>query len=97
MSIATLNTLNLKAHIEDVIQDEDLMNSIVICFQETHLTNVPRNNPLCKFNLNIAHFVHGVLTFICKTIQTKIKKVYCNNKVKVIVTNMYEDDNPFAY
>ena len=70
LSIATMNTCSLQAHIEDVIHDEDLMNIMVICFQETHLTNVPRNNPLCKFNLKIARSVHGFLTCIDKTIQT---------------------------
>ena len=70
LSIATLNTRRLQTHIEDVIQDGDIINNMVICFQETHLTNVPRNNPLCKFNLKIAHCVHGFLTCIDKTIQT---------------------------
>ena len=64
LPIATLNTCSLQAHIED------LMNSMVICFQETHLKNIPRNNPLCKFNLKIARSVHGFLTCIDKTIQT---------------------------
>ena len=89
MSIATLNTRSLHKHIDDVIQDEDIMDNMVICFQECHLINPPTNTALCKFNFSLAYSVHGVITCIDKSIQTEITKTYCNNKIEIIITNLY--------
>ena len=35
LSIASLNTRSLQAHLDDILGDEDLMNSMILCFQET--------------------------------------------------------------
>lgn len=35
--IASLNTCSLHAHLSDVIHHTDLMENMILCFQETHL------------------------------------------------------------
>jgi hypothetical protein len=62
---------------------------MVVFFQETHLHCPPTINELSKFNFNIAHFVHGVLTCIDKTIEIKRTKIYYNDKVELIVSNIH--------
>lgn len=37
LSIANLNTHSLHAHLSDVIHHKDLMENMILCFQETHL------------------------------------------------------------
>ena len=64
---------------------------MVLCLQETHLQNPPTIDQLIKFNLNIAHSVHGILTSIEKTIKINTTKNYTNDKVELIATNLYAE------
>ena len=38
ISILSLNTRSLQIHIDDLLNDYDLMQSDILCLQETHLT-----------------------------------------------------------
>jgi hypothetical protein len=66
-----------------------LMQSMVICFQETYLHQAPKAIELDRFNFNIAHFVHGVLTCVDKSIEIKRTKNYSNHKVELVATNIH--------
>ena len=65
-SISTLNTCNLCIHSQNIVHDEYLMKYMVLWFQETHLKYPQTTNQLRKFNFNVAHFMHGVITCIEK-------------------------------
>jgi len=89
LSISTLNTRSFRNHLDDIVHDEDLMQSMVICFQETYLDQAPKAIELDKFNFNIAHFVHGVLTCVDKSIDIKRTKNYSDDKVELVATNVH--------
>jgi hypothetical protein len=65
-SISTLNTCNMCIHSQNIVQDEYLMKYMVLWFQETHLNYPQKKNQLSKFNFNVAHFMHGVITCVEK-------------------------------
>ena len=89
LSISTLNTRIFHKHLDDIVHDEDLMESMIICFQETYLDYAPQAIELNKFNFNIAHFVHGVLTCVDKSIDIKKTKNYSDDKVELVATNLH--------
>lgn len=66
LSIASLNTHSLHAHLSDVIHHNDLMDNMVLYFQETHLYTPPIDKEFLSFNFSIAHSTHGILTCINK-------------------------------
>lgn len=89
LSIATLNTRSLYAHISDVVHHTDLMDNMILCFQETHLQAPPTNKQFFAFNFAIAHCIHGILTCIEKKITIQATKTFCNNKTELTLTDMY--------
>jgi hypothetical protein len=62
LSIVTLNTCSLHAHLDDILQDEDLMSNMILCFQETR-TNWPPskknfpNSILMQHTLSMVSFL----------------------------------------
>jgi hypothetical protein len=74
LSIATLNTHSLHAHIDDIVHDIEFMNNMVLCLQETHLHVPPKNKQFMTFNFPITHFIHGIITCIKKRYQSMQQK-----------------------
>jgi len=87
--IATLSTCSFHVHVDDILQDDDLMSSTILYFQETHLHNVPTNHEFSKFNLNITYVVHGLLSCIQKNIEVISIKTFSNKKIEIILTNIH--------
>lgn len=50
--LTTFNTRNITLHIEDILNDHDIMSYDIICLQETHMQLSKHNN---KFH-NLNHF-----------------------------------------
>ena len=87
-AIVTLNTRSLYAHIDDILQDEDLMNSMIICFQETRTDCPPKKNKILKYNFNTTYSVHGVLSCIDKNISIISTKRFSSHKVELVMSKI---------
>lgn len=89
LSIASLNTRSIHAHLSNVIHHKDLMDNMVLCFQETHLHIPPIDKESLSFNFAIAHSTHGILTCKNKKIIIKATKTFYKNKTELTLINMY--------
>jgi hypothetical protein len=89
LSIVTLNTHSLHTHLNDILQDEDLMNNMILCFQETHTNWPPNEDKFSKFSFNATYSVHGVLSCIERNIDIISTKNFCNNKVEIVMLELY--------
>ena len=69
ISIISLNNRSLQIHIDDLLNDYDLMQSDILCLQETHLTNSMLLKILETFNFISNHSKHGLLICIKKHIK----------------------------
>ena len=69
--VYTLNTQNLALHIEDVVNDNDVMKTNLLCFQETHVTKITEDNLTAReCNLVCQWFLYMALLLV-------LKKQYC--------------------
>ena len=68
ISILSLNTRNLQAHIDDVLNDYDLMQSDILRLQETYLKNSMLKEKFISFNFISNFSKHGVMTCFKKHI-----------------------------
>lgn len=89
LSIGTLNTRNAVVHIDDIAHDTQLMNNMIICLQETHLSTRPNKNEFVKFNIIVSYLNYGLLTCIRDDIQINATRNYNNSKVELSVVDMY--------
>ena len=62
ISILSINTHNLQAHFDDVLNEYDLMQSNILCFQETYLKISMLNEKFISFNCITNFSKHGVMT-----------------------------------
>lgn len=83
LSISTLNTLRLKAHSMEILQDRSLLINMIVCLQENQTNSLERNNGFTNFNLNFTRFVYGVLSLIHKTIEILQPISLNDNKVEI--------------
>ena len=89
ISIVNLKTRSLYAHIDDILQDEDLMNSMIIYFQETRTDFPPKKNKILKYNFNTTYSVHGVFSCIDKNISIISTKSFSSHKVELVMSEVY--------
>ena len=84
-----MNTHNAVVHIDDIAHDTQLMNNMIICLQETHLSTRPNKNEFVKFNIIVSYLNYGLLTCIRDDIQINATRNYNNSKVQLSVVDMY--------
>ena len=89
LSIASLNTRSLQAHLDDILGDEDLMNSMILCFQETRTNCPPSKKQFSKFNFNTGHYVHGLLSCIQENIGIVETIFFWKDKVELLMSEVY--------
>ena len=89
ISITTLNTRNLQAHIEDILKDQGLISNMILCFPETRTDFSPNRNKFSKLNFNTSYFIHGVLSCIDTNIDILATKNFCNDKVELVMSELY--------
>jgi exonuclease III len=68
ISILSLNTHNLNAHINDILNDYDIMQSDILCLQETYMTLCMENEQFQNFNCISNCIKHGVMILVKKHI-----------------------------
>ena len=84
ISILSLNKRNLQAHIDDVLNDYDLMQSNILCLQETYLKNSMLNEKFISFNCISNYFSkHGVMTCFKKHIMISESMHFEEENVKL--------------
>jgi hypothetical protein len=88
LSITTLNAQRFLMHVNDILQDEDLLGNMILCFQETRSDFLPRNNEFGKFDFSFTYLVHGVIFCIHKNIETTATKTLCNNKIELVMSDL---------
>ena len=83
ISILSLNTRNLQEHINYVLNDYDLMQSDILCLQETYLKNSMLNEKFISFNCISNFSKHGVMTCFKKHIMISESMHFEEENVKL--------------
>lgn len=81
-----------------ILQDDDIINNMMICFQEALSKFSPINNGFANFNFNLAYLIQSVLSCI-KKLKKTLKKMrsleittittFFNNKIEIILPNVH--------
>jgi hypothetical protein len=66
VSILSLNTHNLNAHMDDILNDYDLMQFDILCLQETHMALCMQNKQFPNDNCISSYVTHGVIILVKK-------------------------------
>jgi hypothetical protein len=66
VSILSLNTCSLNAHMDDILNDYDLMQSDILCLQETHMELCMQNKQFPDYNCISSYITHGVMILVKK-------------------------------
>ena len=66
VSILSLNTCNLNAHMDDILNDYDIMQSDIMCLQETHMALCMQNKQFPNHNCISSYITHGVMILVKK-------------------------------
>jgi exonuclease III len=66
ISILSLNTHSLHAHINDIVSDYDTMQSDILCIQETYMMLPMQNEQFPSFNCVSNCNKHGVMILVKK-------------------------------
>ena len=66
VSIISLNTRNLHAHMNDILNDYDTMQPDILCLQETYMTLCMQNKQFPNHNCISSYITHGVMILVKK-------------------------------
>jgi hypothetical protein len=68
VSILSLNTRNLNAHMNDILNDYDTMQSNILCLQETYIALCMQNKQFPNHNCISSYITHGVMILVKKRV-----------------------------
>ncbi|KAH9323082.1 hypothetical protein KI387_017721, partial [Taxus chinensis] len=86
--IASLNTRSLHAHREAILHDHELMQSQILCLQETHIASAIAMDYLDRYQCLSAHHVHGLPIFIANNIRLVEKHCFHNAHVESLLAKI---------
>jgi hypothetical protein len=66
VSILLVNTHNLNAHMNDILNEYDTMQSDISCLQETYMTLCMQNKKFPNHNCISSYITHGVMILVKK-------------------------------
>jgi exonuclease III len=88
ISILSINTRNLHAHIVDICNDYDTMQSDILCLQETYMTLSMNNEHFPNF-ICISNFIkHGVMILVKKHITLLEHRHFEEYNVEAMLANI---------
>jgi hypothetical protein len=64
VSILSLNTRRLNAHMDDILNDYDIMQSDILHLQETHMALCTQNKQFPNHNCISSYITHGVMILV---------------------------------
>jgi hypothetical protein len=66
VSILSLNTHNLHAHMDDILNEYDTMQFDILCLQETYMALCMQNKEFPNHNCISSYITHGVMILVKK-------------------------------
>jgi exonuclease III len=88
ISILTLNTRSLHAHMNDILNDYDTMQSDILCLQETYMTLSMQNQQFPSFNCISSCTKHGVMKLVKKHLPILEHMHYEDQSVEVLIAKV---------
>jgi exonuclease III len=88
ISILTLNTRSLHAHMNDILNDYDTMQSDILCLQETYMTLSMQNQQFPSFNCISSCTKYGVMTLVKKHLPILEHMHYEDQSVEVLIAKV---------
>jgi exonuclease III len=88
ISILTLNTRSLHAHMNDILNDYDTMQADILCLQETYMTLSMQNQQFPSFNCISSCTKHGVMTLVKKHLPILEHMHYEDQSVEVLIAKV---------
>jgi hypothetical protein len=88
VSILSLNTHNLHAHMDDIINDYDTMQSNSMCLQETYMTLCMQNKQFPNDNCISSYITHGVMILVKKHVTILEHMHFEENNVEIVLARV---------
>jgi exonuclease III len=102
VSILSLNTHNLHAHMDNILNHYDIMKSDIMCFQETYMTLCMQSKQFPNHNCISSYITHGVMILVKKHVTIFEHIHFEENTVELVLAKVFlhaseiEKINPYA-
>jgi len=96
VSILSLNTRSLNAHMDDILNDYDIMKSNILCLQETHMALCTQNKKLPNHNFISSYITHGVMILVKKHVTILEHMHFEENNVEMVLTKVIFHESEIA-
>jgi hypothetical protein len=88
VSILSLNTCNLHAHMDDILNDYDTMQFDILCLQETYMTLCMQNKQFPNYNCISSYITHGVMILVKKHVTILEHMHFEENNVEMVLVKV---------
>jgi exonuclease III len=88
VSILTLNIRNLHAHMDDILNDYDTMQSDILCLQEKYMTLCMQNKQFPNHNCISSYTTHGVMILVKKHVTILEHMHFKENIVEMVLAKV---------
>jgi exonuclease III len=89
VSILLLNTCNLHAHMDDILNDYDTMQSDIMCLQETYMALCMQNKQFPNRNCISSYITHGVMILVKKHVPILDHIHFEEKNVEVVLAKIF--------
>jgi exonuclease III len=96
VSILSLNTRNLHAHMDDILNDYDTMQSDILCLQETYMTLCMQNKQFPNHNCISSYITHGVMILVKKHVTILEHIHFEENNVEMVLAKVFLHESEIA-
>jgi hypothetical protein len=96
VSILSLNTCNLHAHMDDILNDHDTMQFDILCPQETYMTLCMQNKQFPNHNCISSYITHGVMILMKKHVTILEHMHFEENNVEMVLAKVIFHESEIA-
>jgi endonuclease/exonuclease/phosphatase (EEP) superfamily protein YafD len=96
ISILSLNTRNLHAHMDDILNDNDTMQSDILCLHETYMALCMQNKQFPNHNFISSYITHGVMILVKKHVPILHHIHFKENNVEMVLAKIFFRETEIA-
>jgi exonuclease III len=96
VSILSLNTRSLHAHMDDILNDYDTMQSNILCLQETYMALCLQNKQFPNHNCISSYITHGVMILVKKHVTILEHIHFEENNVEMVLAKVFFNGSKIA-
>jgi exonuclease III len=96
VSFLSLNTHNLHAHMDHILNNYDTMQSDVLCLQETYMALCMQNKQFPNHNCISSYITHGVMILVKKHVTILEHIHFKENNVEMVFAKVFFNGSTIA-